>query len=46
MMASRSFWTISPCIEDTVKLAARIFSVNQSTCERAGQLHLEDIGCE
>lgn len=31
MMASRSFWTISPCIDDTVKLAARIFSVSQST---------------
>lgn len=31
MMASRSFCTISPCIEDTVKLDARIFSVNQST---------------
>lgn len=31
MMASRSFCTISPCIEETVKLAARIFSVSQST---------------
>ena len=31
MIASRSFCTISPCIEETVKLAARIFSVNQST---------------
>ncbi len=31
MIASRSFWGISPCIDETVKLAARIFSVNQST---------------
>lgn len=32
MIASRSFWGISPCIDETVKSAARIFSVNQSTC--------------
>lgn len=31
MIASLSFWTISPCMDETVKLAARIFSVNQST---------------
>src|SRR5882762_9679346 len=31
IIASLSFCTISPCIDDTVKLAARIFSVNQST---------------
>ena len=31
MIASLSFWGISPCIEETVKLASRIFSVNQST---------------
>lgn len=31
MMASLSFCTISPCMEDTVKLASLIFSVNQST---------------
>lgn len=30
-MLSRSFCGISPCIEHTVKLASRIFSVNQST---------------
>lgn len=37
MMASRSFWTISPCIELTVKLASRIFSVSQSTLRRVLQ---------
>lgn len=31
MIASRSFCGISPCIEDTVKFASLIFSVNQST---------------
>ena len=31
MIASLSFCTISPCMEDTVKLASLIFSVNQST---------------
>ena len=31
MMASLSFWGMSPCIELTVKLASRIFSVSQST---------------
>lgn len=31
-MVSRSFWGMSPCIDDTVKFASRIFSVNQSTC--------------
>jgi hypothetical protein len=30
-MASRSFWGMSPCVLDTVKLFSRIFSVNQST---------------
>jgi hypothetical protein len=34
MMASLSFCTISPCIADTVKSKARIFSVNQSTYKR------------
>ena len=32
MMASLSFCGMSPCMEDTVKLASLIFSVNQSTC--------------
>ena len=32
MMASLSFWGMSPCMDDTVKLASLIFSVNQSTC--------------
>ena len=32
MMASRSFCGMSPCMEDTVKLASLIFSVSQSTC--------------
>ena len=31
MMASLSFCGMSPCIDDTVKLFFRIFSVNQST---------------
>ena len=31
MIASLSFCTISLCIADAVKLAARIFSVNRST---------------
>lgn len=31
MMASRSFCGMSPCIDDTVKLFWRIFSVSQST---------------
>lgn len=31
MIASRSFWGMSPCILDTVKFASLIFSVNQST---------------
>jgi hypothetical protein len=31
MMASLSFCGMSPCMELTVKLASRIFSVNQST---------------
>ena len=35
MMASLSFWTISPCMAETVKFAVRIFSVNQSTCTKA-----------
>ena len=32
MIASRSFWGMSPCIALTVKLFSRIFSVSQSTC--------------
>lgn len=32
MMDSRSFCGMSPCMDDTVKLASRIFSVSQSTC--------------
>ena len=35
MIASLSFCTISPCIDETVKFAALIFSVNQSTCTPA-----------
>ena len=31
MIASRSFCGMSPCIDDTVKFASIIFSVNQST---------------
>lgn len=31
MIASRSFWGMSPCMLDTVKLLLRIFSVSQST---------------
>jgi hypothetical protein len=31
MMASLSFCGMSPCIDDTVKLASLILSVNQST---------------
>ena len=31
MMASRSFWVISPCIAETVKLESRILSASQST---------------
>ena len=31
MMASRSFWGMSPCMALTVKLFCRIFSVSQST---------------
>lgn len=37
MMASLSFWTMSPCMDDTVKLASLIFSVNQSTCTKGKQ---------
>ncbi len=43
MMASRSFCTISPCIEDTVKFAARIFSVSQSTCKTVNEDHRHGI---
>lgn len=32
MMDSRSFCGMSPCMDDTVKLASLIFSVSQSTC--------------
>ncbi|MPC24785.1 hypothetical protein E2C01_017879 [Portunus trituberculatus] len=32
MIASRSFCGMSPCMEETVKFASRIFSVSQSTC--------------
>lgn len=31
MMDSLSFWGMSPCMDDTVKLASLIFSVSQST---------------
>lgn len=31
MMASLSFWGMSPCMADTVKLASLIFSTSQST---------------
>lgn len=31
MIDSRSFWGMSPCMDDTVKLASLIFSVSQST---------------
>jgi hypothetical protein len=34
MIASRSFWGMSPCIADTVKLLLLIFSVSQSTCTK------------
>lgn len=37
MMASLSFCTMSPCMDDTVKLASLIFSVNQSTCTKGKQ---------
>ena len=36
MMASLSFWGMSPCIADTVKLASLIFSVSHSTYGRRG----------
>lgn len=36
MMASRSFCTMSPCMDATVKLFCRIFSVSQSTCGGVG----------
>ena len=34
MIASLSFWGMSPCICETVKLLLRIFSVNHSTWEQ------------
>ena len=48
MIASRSFWGISPCMDDTVKLDARIFSVNQSTwivVEGKWVWHMSTMGC-
>ncbi len=36
MMTSRVFWSMSPCVADTVWSRSRIFSVSQSTC-RQGQ---------
>ena len=41
MMDSRSFWGMSPCIEDTVKLASLIFSVSQSTYKSNQQMLLQ-----
>ena len=38
VMASRSFWGMSPWMLLTVKLAARIFSVSQSVCSSRHQL--------
>lgn len=38
MMDSRSFWGMSPCMDDTVKLASLIFSVSQSTYRRNQQM--------
>ncbi len=32
MMTSRVFWSMSPCVADTVWSRSRIFSVSQSTC--------------
>ncbi len=41
MIASLSFWGMSPCIAETVKLLLRIFSVSQSTCCNAAfSLHV------
>jgi hypothetical protein len=37
MMTSRVFWSMSPCVADTVWSRSRILSVSQSTCERAGE---------
>lgn len=37
MMASLSFWGMSPCIEETVKFASRIFSVSHSTLGGGGE---------
>ena len=36
-MVSRSFWSRSPCMEDTVKSLPCIFSVSQSTLRRVLQ---------
>lgn len=38
MMDSRSFCGMSPCMDDTVKLASLIFSVSQSTCTSNQQM--------
>lgn len=51
MMASRSFWGMSPWMLLTVKLAARIFSVSQSVCSSNGRacqhvrVAVADTGC-
>jgi hypothetical protein len=34
MMTSRVFWSMSPCVADTVWSRSRILSVNQSTLRR------------
>ena len=34
MMTSRVFWSMSPCVAETVWSRSRILSVSQSTCER------------
>ena len=36
MMTSRVFWSMSPCVADTVWSRSRIFSVSQSTCQQVG----------
>lgn len=41
MMDSRSFCGMSPCMDDTVKLASLIFSVSQSTCTSNQQTRCE-----
>ena len=34
MITSRVFWSMSPCVADTVKSFAFMLSVSQSTCAR------------